>query len=204
MLGAHVCFVFVSVEIETSDGPDHNKEIDSVPLATESQSEKDVLIKTGEMTPFGGTVGDVKGGRDSHGAAAEFVPQGSGLEMDTSLDEQGGFQERRTQIAHETSLISSLVDDRESDNDNDGDDEYVPDDSELKYSWYEDEYEASEKRELGKGNKSKANKHSLNVAYKEDDGLKPKKKKKIKRGQRKGGTKPVDDGSEKIYRQRIR
>jgi len=49
-----------------------------------------------------------------------------------------------------------------------------------------------------------ASRRSLNVAYREEDGCKPKKKKKIKKKSRKIDTRPVDDGSEKMYRQRIR
>ena len=161
-----------------------------------------MLIKTGQMTPFGGIVENAKGTSDSRGAITEQFLQDSGLETERLLDEHGENKNRRTQNAHGKSLVRSLADNRESDNDDDND-EYVPDDSELKYSWYEDENEVSEKRQLGKG-KSAASKRSLNVAYREDDGYKPKKKKKITRGRRKAGTRPVDDGNEKMYRQRIR
>ena len=170
----------------TSDIPAHK-----LPVSLKNDSEKDALIKIGEMTPFGGTVENVKGRIESHGAAAAF-----------SFDEDSGGHDRRE---HGKSLVRSLADNKDSDSsDDNGGDDYVPDDSELKYSWYEDESEEGEKLEVGKGKKSKASKSSLNVAYREDDAFKPKKKRKIKKRGRITQTKPVDDGSEKIYRQRIR
>ena len=77
----------------------------------------------------------------------------------------------------------------------------------MKYSWYEDEPDEREGKLLRRGKKSAAMwKQSVNVTYREDDAVSPKKKKKKKRktARKMGDTKPLDDGSEKVYHQRIR
>ena len=164
---------------------------------TENHSEKDVLVKKGEMTPFGGTVENARGSYDLQSVTTGL--QSSGLQTERGLDEPCLNQNGRTQKGCQ--VIRSLADDRESDGD---DDEYLPDDGELKYSWYEDD-EESGRMDVGKGKKrASTSKHSLNIAYREDDACRPKKKRKTKKGRMKTSTKPLDDGSEKIYRQRIR
>lgn len=172
---------------------------------TLAERDKSMLVKTGQMTPFGGALQNARGSRDSQGAT---TGQGweSSVETEKLLDGPSGNQTTRTQKGQQASLVTSLADDRESNsNDDDDDDEYLPDDSELKYSWYEDEPEESEKGEVGKGKKSATTgKRSLNVVYREVDGFKPKKKKKMKRRKKETCTKALDDGSEKVYRQRIR
>ena len=84
----------------------------------------------------------------------------------------------------------------------DNDDDYVPEENELKYSWYEEGDEAYGRKGL---QKSKGRKPALNVDYIENDCDRPKTgKKKARRTDRKAATKPVDDGNEKMYRKRIR
>lgn len=170
---------------------------------TENHSEKDVLVKKGEMTPFGGTVENVRGSHDLQSVATAL--QGSELQPESGVDEPCLNKNRSTQEGCQA--IRSLADDRESDGDDDGDDdEYLPDDGELKYSWYEeDDEEGSRRMDVRKGKKwASTSKHSLNIAYREDDACRPKKKRKTKKGKMKTRTRPIDDGSEKIYRQRIR
>ena len=174
---------------------------------TLAERDQNMLIKTGHMTPFGGALENATGSRDTQSATTEQGLQGSVLETETQLDGPNGNQSTRTQKEHQGSLVTSLADDRasNSNNDDDDDDEYLPDDSELKYSWYEDEAEEDEKMEVGKGKKTAATvKRSLNVVYREVDGFKPKKKQKIKKRGKESCTKALDDGSEKVYRQRIR
>lgn len=172
---------------------------------TLAERDKSMLVKTGQMTPFGGALQNARGSRDSQSASTGQGWQSS-VETEKLLDGPSGNQITRTQKGQQGSLVTSLADDRESNsNDDDDDDEYLPDDSELKYSWYEDEPEESEKGEVGKGKKSATTgKRSLNVVYREVDGFKPKKKKKMKRRKKETCTKALDDGSEKVYRQRIR
>lgn len=185
------------------DGFDQDQEINKLPLVTENHSEKDVLVKKGEMTPFGGTVENARGSHDLQSVATAL--QGSGLQPESGVDEPCLNKNRRTQEGCQA--IRSLADDRESNGDDDGDDdEYLPDDGELKYSWYEeDDEEGSGRMDVRKGKKwASTSKHSLNIAYREDDACRPKKKRKTKKGKMKTRTRPIDDGSEKIYRQRIR
>ncbi|XP_073245339.1 DNA excision repair protein ERCC-6-like isoform X3 [Porites lutea] len=182
-------------KVNASDVAAHQSETHKVPVTLQNHSAKDELIKTGEMTPFGGTVGNAKDRKEIQ------------LEKVGSFNEQSGDVDKRTQEVQRKSLVRSLADDGEisdNDDDNNDDDEFVPDDNELKYSWYEDDSEETKKVDLGKGKKPAASRRSLNVAYREEDGFKPKKKKKIKKKSRKIDTRPVDDGSEKMYRQRIR
>ncbi|KAJ7362006.1 DNA excision repair protein ERCC-6 [Desmophyllum pertusum] len=149
-------------ECETSDGNDQvESENRKLLLDTGNKSEQDVLIKTGEMTPFGGLL---------------IMSQG-----------------KRT--------AWPIAENHQNDN---NDDEYVPDEGELKYSWYEDESDEGTGREPAKSEKQTAKKRSLNVAYREEDSLKSKKKKRTRKMGRRLDTGPVDDGSEKIYRNRIR
>lgn len=187
--------VLIPDKVNASDVAAHRSETQEVPVTLQNHSAKDELIKTGEMTPFGGTVENAKDRQEIQ------------LEKDGSFNENSGDVDKRTQEVQRKSLVRSLADDGEisdSDDDNNDDDEFVPDDNELKYSWYEDDSEETKKVDLGKGKKPAASRRSLNVAYREEDGLKPKKKKKIKKKSRKIDTRPVDDGSEKMYRQRIR
>lgn len=177
--------------VNASDVATHQSNTQEVTVTLQNHSAKDELIKTGEMTPFGGTVENAKDRKEIQ------------LEKVGSFNEQKGNEDdKRTQEVQRKSLVRSLADDGKiSDSD---DDEFVPDDNELKYSWYEDDSEETKEVGLRKGKKPAASIRSLNVAYREEDGFKPKKKKKIKKKSRKIDTRPVDDGSEKMYRQRIR
>ena len=173
---------------------------------TLAERDKSMLVKTGQMTPFGGALQNARGSRDSQGVTTGQDRQRS-VEKEKLLDGPSGNQSTRTRKPEDQgSLATSSADDRESSsNDDDDDDEYVPDDSELKYSWYEDEPEESEKKEVGKGKKSATTgKRSLNVVYREANAFKPKKKKKMKRRKKETCTTPLDDGNEMLYRQRIR
>ena len=121
--------------------------------------------------------------------------------------ESHGSKNKRTESDEKQKyFIRSFADGVKSDSSDDNDDEYVPDESELKYSWYEDEPDEREGKILQRGKKSAAMwKQSLNVTYREEDAVTAKKKKKKRKTARKmGDTKPLDDGSEKVYRQRIR
>lgn len=190
--------VLITDQINASDVAAHQSKTQEVPVTLQNHSAKDELIKTGEMTPFGGTVENAKDRKEIQ--LLEKVNVGS-------FNGQSRDEDKRTKKAQRKSLVRSLADDGEisdSDDDNNDNDEFVPDDNELKYSWYEDDSEEAKKVDLGKGKKPAASRRSLNVAYREEDGLKPKKKKKIKKKSRKIDTRPVDDGSEKMYRQRIR
>ena len=137
------------------------------------------------MTPFGGTVENVNKTHEHSFGSSE----GENLESYNDDDNEDD-------------------DDDDEDDDDVYDDEYVPDEGELKYSWYEHEDRNWNKEDIEepvKSEKQTGRKRSLNVAYTEEDSLKPKKKrKKTKMTRRRADTKPVDDGSEKMYRQRIR
>lgn len=200
----YLSFSFVE-RAEISDG---NTQVDSENsenlLARENQSEQDVLIKTGEMTPFGGTVQSTKGRKELHGVV-------TGLNSNSSSDQKDDREPRldfradqnsKAHQAHEKPLARFVRENLENDDDL-YDDEYVPDESELKYSWYEDDDDEGMGGEPAKAGKQAARKRSLNVAYREEDSLKPKKKKRTKKTGRRG-DKPADDGSEKMYRKRIR
>ena len=156
------------------------------------------------MTPFGGILGTVQGKNDSEVAKNELGMKDFGTEI--PCKESHGFKNKRTQSDEKQKYLIRSFADRVKSDSSDDDDEYVPDESELKYSWYEDDPDEREGKSLQKGKKSAAMlKQSLNVTYREDDAVTPKKKKKKKWKARKiGDTKPVDDGSEKVYRQRIR
>lgn len=167
-----------------------------------------MLIKTGEMTPFGGTVDNVTGKKELHGVVTGFSShsctnqQYQRDQRDPGLD-CGANQDNKAHQAHEKSLARPIAENHQSENDN-NDDEYVPDEGELKYSWYEGESDEGTGREPAKSEKQTAKKRSLNVAYREEDSLKSKKKKRTRKMGRRLDTGPVDDGNEKIYRNRIR
>ena len=196
-----ICFFFTD-EILADD----DKNTKKFPSETEKQqSVRDGLIKSGEMTPFGGTLGTVQGANDSEAAKNELAMNDLGTEK--SCKESHGFKNKRTESDEKQKyLIRSFADGVKSDSSDDNDHEYVPDESELKYSWYEDDPDEREGKMLQRGKKSAAMwKKSLNVSYREDDAVTPKKKKKKRKtARRMGDTKPLDDGSEKVYRQRIR
>ncbi|XP_015748673.1 PREDICTED: uncharacterized protein LOC107328455 [Acropora digitifera] len=193
------------------------------PSETEKQqSVRDELIKSGDMTPFGGTLGSLQGANDSEASKNELGMRDLGREI-LSKESHGSKNKRTESDEKQKYLIKSFADGVKSDSSDDNDDEYVPDESELKYSWYEDEPDEREGKMLQRGKKSAAMwKQSLNVTYREDDAVTPKKKKKKKKTKTKtkaktettkkttttarkmGDTKPLDDGSEKVYRQRIR
>ena len=157
------------------------------------------------MTPFGGTLGTVRGTNDSEAAKNQLALNDLGTEK--PCKESHGYKNKRTESDEKQKyLIRSFADGAKSDSSDDNDDEYVPDESELKYSWYEDDPDEREGKMLQRGKKSAAMwKQSLNVTYREDDAVTSKKKKKKRKTARKmGDTKPLDDGSEKVYRQRIR
>ncbi|XP_029202787.2 DNA excision repair protein ERCC-6-like [Acropora millepora] len=187
---------------------DDDKNTKKLPPETEKQqSARDELIKSGEMTPFGGTLGTVRGTNDSEAAKNRLAMNDLGTEK--PCKESHVFKNKRTESDEKQKyLIRSFADGAKSDSSDDNDDEYVPDESELKYSWYEDDPDEREGKMLQRGKKSAAMwKQSLNVTYREDDALTPKKKKKKKKrktARKMGDTKPLDDGSEKVYRQRIR
>ena len=193
---------FFPDEILTDDDKDTKK---FPPETEKQQSARDELIKSGEMTPFGGTLGSLQGANDSEAGKNEFGMKDLGTEI--LYKESHGSKNKRTESDEKQKyLIRSFADGVKSDSSDDNDDEYVPDESELKYSWYEDEPDEREGKMLQRGKKSAAMwKQSLNVTYREDDAVTPKKKKKKRKTARKmGDTKPLDDGSEKVYRQRIR
>ena len=187
--------VLIPDKVNDSDVAAHQSETQEVPVTLQNHSVKAELIKTGEMTPFGGTVENAKDREEIQ--LLEKVNVGS-------LNGQIRDEDKKNKKAQRKSLVRSLADDGESSDSDDHDDEFVPDDNELKYSWYEDESEETKQGDLGKEKKPAASKRLLNVAYREEDGFKPKKKKKIKKKSRKIDTRPVDDGNEKMYRQRIR
>ncbi|KAL9956256.1 hypothetical protein ACROYT_G037709 [Oculina patagonica] len=193
---------------DKSDISDGNAQVESENVknlpAIENHLEQDVLIKTGEMTPFGGTVQSTKGKKELH----DEVP---GLSSNRSSDQKdereprldfSANQNSQAHQAHEKPFARFVKENLEDDDDL-YDDEYVPDESELKYSWYEDDDEEGMGGEPAKAEKQTARKRSLNVAYREEDSLKPKKKKRTNKAGRRG-DKPADDGSEKMYRKRIR
>ncbi|XP_068760439.1 DNA excision repair protein ERCC-6-like isoform X1 [Montipora capricornis] len=195
-------------EIQTADDARHDKNLHKFPPEKgKEQSVRDMLVKTGEMTPFGGIVENVQGIRDLEATTKEFDSQSLGLEM--MATESCGYDHLITEKEeNQKLLVRSLGGGVNSDADDD-DDEYLPNEGELKYSWYEDDFDEMEsgaRAKIRRGKKSTAmSKQSLNVAYREDDALTPKKKKKtIKKARKKIDTKPLDDGSEKTYRQRIR
>lgn len=184
------------VEFKTSDGNIQNmSENRKFPLVRENLSGQDALIKTGEMTPFGGTIpgNGNKVNKNNFGAT----------DAENSKNYKHGGNDKR----------EDEIEDGDDDKDNYDEDlydaEYVPDEGELKYSWFEhDERNWNEDDvQPTKSEKQTGRKRSLNVAYVEEDSLKPKKKKKKKTNQmtrRRYDNKPVDDGNEKLYRQRIR
>lgn len=166
------------------------------PLVRENLSGQDALIKTGEMTPFGGTIpgNGNKVNKNNFGAT----------DAENSKNYKHGGNDKR----------EDEIEDGDDDKDNYDEDlydaEYVPDEGELKYSWFEDDERNWNEDDVQptKSGKQTGGKRSLNVAYVEEDSLKPKKKKKKKKTnqmtRRRYDNKPVDDGNEKLYRQRIR
>ena len=174
-------------------------------LARGNQSEQDELIKTGEMTPFGRTVQSAKGRKELHDGTTDCGHSSTDLKdgRDLGLDCSATLNSRACQ-ANNKSLARSVTENYDN-NDDVYDDEYVPDESELKYSWYEDENDEGMEREPARAGKKTAKKHSLNVVYRGEDSPKIKRKKKrTNKAVRRTDGRPVDDGSEKVYRQRIR
>lgn len=202
------CFCFLSF-LDKSFSSDGNAQVGSENtqnlLARGNQLEQDVLIKTGEMTPFGGTVQSAKGKKELHGVVEALSTNSSSDQKDERepMLDHSGDQNGEAHQVQEKFLARFVKEDLKNDDDL-YDDEYVPDDSELKYSWYEDDDEEGAEARSAKAGKQTARKRSLNVAYREEDSLKPKKKKRTNKTGRRGDRKPVDDGSEKIYRKRIR
>lgn len=195
------------MEHETSgDSAQVERENSKLLLAGGSQSEQDMLIKTGEMTPFGRTVQSAKGRKELHDEITVWGQNSTELKdgRDPGLDCSAPQNTRACQ-ANNKSLARSVTENDYNDDDV-YDDEYVPDESELKYSWYEDEDEEGTEREPAKAGKQMTRKHSLNVVYREEDSPKTKKKKRTtcNKSVRRTDCRPVDDGSEKVYRQRIR
>lgn len=195
------------MEHETSgDSAQVERENSKLLLAGGSQSEQDMLIKTGEMTPFGRTVQSAKGRKELHDEITVWGHNSTDLKdgRDPGLDCSAPQNTRACQ-ANNKSLARSVTENDYNDDDV-YDDEYVPDESELKYSWYEDEDEEGTEREPAKAGKQMTRKHSLNVVYREEDSPKTKKKKRTtcNKSVRRTDCRPVDDGSEKVYRQRIR
>jgi len=193
------------VEHETSgDSSQVERENSKLLIAGGSQSEQDKLIKTGEMTPFGRTVQSAKGRKELHDGITVWGHNSTDLKdgRDPGLD-CSAPQNTRAYQANNKSLARSVTENDYNDDDL-YDDEYVPDESELKYSWYEDDYEEGMEREPAKAGKQTTRKHSLNVVYREEDSPKTKKKKRTNKSVTRTDCRPVDDGSEKVYRQRIR
>ena len=188
----------------SGDSPQVERENSKLLLAGGSQSEQDKLIKTGEMTPFGRTVQSAKGRKELHDGITVWGHNSTDLKdgRDPGLDCSAPQNTRACQ-ANDKSLARSVTENDYNDDDL-YDDEYVPDESELKYSWYEDDYEEGTEREPAKAGKQTTRKHSLNVVYREEDSPKTKKKKRTNKSVRRTDCRPVDDGSEKVYRQRIR
>jgi len=185
------------------DNSQVDKESSKLLLTGGNQSEQDKLIKTGEMTPFGRTVHSVNGRKEQHDGITDDDNISTDLEdvRDPELD-CSVTKNIKAYQANNKSLARSVT---ENDDDDDVyDDEYVPDESELKYSWYEDEDEEGTERTPKKAGKQTTRKHSLNVVYREEDSPKAKKKKRTNKSVRRTDCRPVDDGSEKVYRQRIR
>ena len=166
-----------------------------------NQSEQDKLIETGEMTPFGRTVQSAKGRKEQHYGITDFctdLKDGRDPELDCSAT-----QNIKAYQVNNKSLDRSVTENDDSDDDV-YNDEYVPDESELKYSWYEDDDEEGTTKRPTKAGKQTTRKHSLNVVYREEDSPKAKRKKRTNKSARRADCRPVDDGSEKVYRQRIR
>ena len=156
------------------------------------------------MTQFGRTVQSAKGRKELHDGIIDHnhstteLKDGRDPELDCSAT-----QNVKPCQANNKSLARYVTEN--DDNDDEGyDDEYVPEESELKYSWYEDEDEEGPERVSTKAGKQTTKKHSLNVVYREEDSPKAKKKKRTNKSVRRTDCRPVDDGSEKVYRQRIR
>ena len=159
------------------------------------------------MTPFGQTVQSAKGRKELHDEIRDRGHSSTDLKdgRDPGLD-CSATQNIRVCQATNKSLARSVTENDYNDDDDVYDDEYVPDESELKYSWYEDEDGESTEREPAKQGKQTAKKRSLNVVYRGEDSPKAKKKKRTNNLKyvRRTDCRPVDDGSEKVYRQRIR
>ena len=154
------------------------------------------------MTPFGQTVQSAKGRKELHDGITDCSHSSTDLKDGRAPELVcSATQNIKPCQASNKSLASSVTEN--DDNDDDVyDDEYVPDESELKYSWYEDEDEGG--TESTKARKQTTRKHSLNAVYREEDSPKAKKKKRTNKSVRRTDCRPVDDGSEKVYRQRIR
>lgn len=191
--------------LDQSNTSDGNVQVDSENsknrLVRGNQSKQDVLIKTGEMTPFGGTVQSIKEGKKLQDVVTSLISNS----FSDQKDEKEQDQNNEAHGEQEKSLARFVTENLEDDDDL-YDDEYVPDENELKYSWYEDADEEGLEGEPTKAGKqaATAKRRSLNVAYREEDSPKPKKKKRTNKTVRRGDRKPVDDGSEKIYRKRMR
>lgn len=153
------------------------------------------------MTPFGGTVQNIKEGKKLQGVVTSLISNS----FSDQKDEKEQDQNNEAHEEQEKSL-ARFVNENLEDDDDLYDDEYVPDENELKYSWYEDDGEEGLGGEPAKAGKqtATAKRRSLNVTYKEEDSPKTKKKKRTNKTVRRGDRKPVDDGSEKIYRKRMR
>ena len=156
------------------------------------------------MTPFGRTVQSAKGRKELHDEIIDHSHSTTELKdgRDPELDCSATQYVKSCQASNKS--LARYVTENGDNDDDVYDDEYVPDESELKYSWYEDEDEEGPERVPTKVGKQTTRKHSLNVVYREEDSPKAKKKKRTNKSVRRTDCRPVDDGSEKVYRQRIR
>ena len=160
-------------------------------LPSTCETEQERLIKTGQMTPFGSTV------------LPSTTHAGPGSQT-TSHIKDAVLSTSKLSPSPTNSTFSSK--DQTKLAESDGDEEYVPDDTELRDSWYEEDTarHVRGKAEVGKVGFKRKLKAELNVRYEEEDGNTAISRMRIKRPRDVLVKKAADDGNEGQYRQRIR
>jgi hypothetical protein len=155
---------------------------DRLAIMKELNQEREKLIQTGQMTPFGG-----------------FVSVASTSEVDDK--EQCYDDDNDEDYCADMNAVNQLPMEVDSD-------EYVPDEEELHDSWYDkDTHKAGRANLKTLTSSSLKHKHkqpSLNVQYTEEDAVEIKTKKGKRKATDRFKTKALDDGDDHLFRKRIR
>lgn len=151
----------------------------------EIEQEREKLIQTGQMTPFGGFV--------------SLPGTSKAIDEDVYDDEADDDNDNNDD---NSDIYQSPVEDDS--------DEYIPDEQELQNSWYEKDARkpSSARPSVRKVSKSSLKKKptmpSVNVRYTEDDAVGIKSKKTKRKGTERFKSKALDDGDDHLFRKRLR
>ncbi|XP_031563807.1 DNA excision repair protein ERCC-6-like [Actinia tenebrosa] len=149
-------------------------------IMKEIEQEREKLIQTGQMTPFGGFV-SVPGT-----SKAQDIYEDEADEVNDNNDDTNDICQSPVEVDS---------------------DEYIPDEQELRDSWYDNKPSSTRAsiRKLSKPSlKKKQTIPSSNVRYTEDDAVEIKSKKTKKKVVDRFKSKAVDDGDDNLFRKRIR